>query len=133
MHGYMYIHVCVRVCLCVSCSVMSDSCDPRNCSPPVSSVHGILQARILEWVSISFSRGSSPPRNRTPVSCIVGGSLPLSQQGDQGYGITNTLVDSDVGGTYQSTAWEMPGHRKLRDLESDGRVPVWALSLTSYP
>ena len=40
-------------------------CDPTNCSPPGSSVHGILQARILEWVAISFSRGSSRPRDWT--------------------------------------------------------------------
>ena len=40
-------------------SVMSDSCDPIDCSPPASYVHGILQARILEWVAISSSRGSS--------------------------------------------------------------------------
>ena len=38
--------------------------DPIDCSPPGSSVHGILQARILEWVAVSFSRGSSPPRDR---------------------------------------------------------------------
>ena len=42
-------------------------------SPPGSSVHGILQARILEWVTISFSRGSSRPRNQTEVSCIASG------------------------------------------------------------
>ena len=42
------------------------------CSPPGSSVHGILQARILEWVAIPFSRGSSPPRDWTRVSCIPG-------------------------------------------------------------
>jgi len=41
-----------------------------DCSPPGSSVHGILQARILEWVAISFSRGSSPPRDQTHISCI---------------------------------------------------------------
>ena len=40
-------------------------CNPVDCSPPGSSVHGILQARILEWVAISFSRGSSQPRDRT--------------------------------------------------------------------
>ena len=39
-----------------------------NCSPPGSSVHGIFQARILEWIAISFSRGSSQPRNRTQES-----------------------------------------------------------------
>ena len=38
-------------------------CDPVDCSPPGSSVHGTLQARILEWVAVSFSRGSSPPRD----------------------------------------------------------------------
>ena len=43
-------------------------CDPVDCSLPSSSVHGILQARILEWVVISFSRGSSRPRDRTWVS-----------------------------------------------------------------
>ena len=52
---------------------MSDSCDPMDYSPPGSSFHGIFQARILEWVAISFSRGSSGPRNRTWVSCIAGG------------------------------------------------------------
>ena len=47
-------------------------CDPMDCSPPGSSVHGILQARILEWVAISFSRRSSQSRDRTCVSCIAG-------------------------------------------------------------
>ena len=59
--------------LCVlvtqSCPTLCDSVD---CSPPGSSVHGILQARILEWVAISYSRGSSWPRNQTWVSCISG-------------------------------------------------------------
>ena len=47
-------------------------CDPVDCSPSGSSIYGILQARILEWVAISFSRGSSWPRNQTWVSCIAG-------------------------------------------------------------
>ena len=46
-------------------------CDPVDCSPPGSSVHGILQARILEWVAISFSKGSSRHRNQTQVSRIA--------------------------------------------------------------
>jgi len=46
-------------------------CDPMNYSPPSFSVHGIFQARILEWVAISFSRGSSQPRDQTQVSCIA--------------------------------------------------------------
>ena len=45
-------------------------CDPEDCSPPGSSVPRILQARILEWVAISSSRGSSQPRDWTHISCI---------------------------------------------------------------
>ena len=44
-------------------------CNPMDCSPPGSSVHEILQARVLEWVAISSSRGSSQPRDGTQVSC----------------------------------------------------------------
>ena len=59
------------MCLCVivtqSCLSL---CDPMDCSRPGSSVHGISQARILEWAVISFSMGSSRPRDQTWVSCI---------------------------------------------------------------
>ena len=48
-------------------------CDPIDYSLPGSSVHGILQARILEWVAVPFSSGSSQPRDWTQVSCIAGG------------------------------------------------------------
>ena len=47
-------------------------CDPMDCNPPVSSVRGIFQASVLEWVAISFSRGSFQPRERTWVSCTAG-------------------------------------------------------------
>ena len=50
-------------------------CDPMDCNPPGSSVHGILQARTLEWVAIPFSRGSFCPRDWTQVSCIQTDSL----------------------------------------------------------
>ena len=53
-----------KMCLCV-CSVASDSVTPLwDCVPPGSSVHGIHQARVLEWVAISSSRGSSQPKER---------------------------------------------------------------------
>ena len=58
---------------CICHPVMSDFFDPMDCSPPSSSVHGILQARILEWVTIPFSKGSSQPRDRTQGSHIAGG------------------------------------------------------------
>ena len=54
--------------MCVSCLTL---CDPTKCRLPVSSVHGILQAKILEWAAISFFRGSSRPRGRTWVSHIA--------------------------------------------------------------
>ena len=47
-------------------------CNPMDYSPPGSSVHESLQARILEWAAIPFSRGSSQPRDQTQVSCIAG-------------------------------------------------------------
>ena len=56
---------CVRVC-----SVASDSLGPYDCSPPGFSVHGIIQARILEWVAVPFSRGSSQPWDGTHNSYI---------------------------------------------------------------
>ena len=60
-------------CGCVLVAQLSPTlCDPKDCSPPGSSVHRILQARILEWVAIPFSRGSSWPRDRTHFSCIGG-------------------------------------------------------------
>ena len=61
----------VRLCVLVAPLCLT-FCDPMDCSPQGSSVHGIFQARILEWVAISFSRGSSQPRNRIQVSCIAG-------------------------------------------------------------
>ena len=62
--------MCVCMCMLVaqSCLIL---CDPMNCSPPGSYVHGILQAGILEWVAIAFSKGSSRPRDWTQVSCIA--------------------------------------------------------------
>ena len=72
-------------------------CDPMDCSLPGSSVHGIFQARVLEWIAVSFSRRSSRPRDRTQVSHIVDGrftiwttsEVPMSQlfaSGDQSIG-----------------------------------------------
>ena len=60
---------CVRALLLQSCPSL---CGLMDCSPPGSSVHRILQARILEWIAMPSSRGSSQPRDRTQVSCITG-------------------------------------------------------------
>ena len=60
-----------RCYICVSCSAMT-LCNPTDGSPLDSSVHGILQLRILEWVAIPFFIGSSQPRDKNLVSCISG-------------------------------------------------------------
>ena len=65
----MSVHSVAQLCLTL--------CDPMDCSPPGSSVHGILQARTLVWVAMSSSRGSSWPRGRTWVSCIAGGFFTI--------------------------------------------------------
>ena len=56
-------------------------CDPMDCSLPGSSVHGILQARTVEWVAIPFFRGSPGPRDKTHVSCIAGGLFTTEPPG----------------------------------------------------
>ena len=58
VHGYLVTQSCLTLC------------DPIDCSPPGLSVHGILQARILEWVAISSSRASSWPRDQIRISCV---------------------------------------------------------------
>ena len=76
------IYVCLCVCACARTHVKllqlcPTLCNTMDCSPPGSSVHDILQARILEWVAIPFSRGSSPPRYWTWVSCTAAKFLTL--------------------------------------------------------
>ena len=56
-------------------------CDPLDCSPPGSSVHGILQGKILEWVAILFSRRSSQPRDQTQSPVLQAASLPSEPPG----------------------------------------------------
>ena len=74
--GYLVKFHCesenVSVLFTQSCPAL---CDPMDCSLPGSSVHGISQARIREWIAISFSRGSSQPGAHTQVSCPVSPAL----------------------------------------------------------
>ena len=72
--------LCVCVCVCV-CVLVAQSCltlcDPMDGSPPGCSVHGILQTRILEWVAMPSSRGSSQTRDQTQVSCTADGFFTI--------------------------------------------------------
>ena len=73
---YRSNYSCPALCCAQSCLTL---CDPTDYSPPGSSVRGIFQARILEWVAISYSSGSYQSRDRTHISCTD--TLPLSHQG----------------------------------------------------
>ena len=66
---YCYEKVKVKALVTQLCPTL---CDPMDCSPPGSSVHGISHTRIWEWVAIPFSKGSSQPSEWTWVSCIAG-------------------------------------------------------------
>ena len=69
-------HCC---CYCLGAQSCLILCNPMDCSPPGSSVHGISQSRILEWVAISFSRGFSQPGDQTQVSYMTGGCFTTEQ------------------------------------------------------
>ena len=76
------------VCVCAhSCSTL---CYTMDCSPPGSSVHGILQARTPEWVAMPSSRRSSPPRQQTRISCLD--SLSLGKPNTKGAGPSDLLL-----------------------------------------
>ena len=70
-------NVVVAILVTKSCRTL---CSPMDCSTPGFSVHGTSQARIVDWLAISFSKGSSQPRDPIQDSCIAGGSLLTSHQ-----------------------------------------------------
>ena len=78
--------------------------NPVDCSPPDSSVHGILQARILEWVAIPFSRRSSRPREQTQVSCIAGRFLKSEPPEKP---VSNLLCGEHLVSSYSQIVWHL--------------------------
>ena len=88
-------------------------CDPVDCSLPSSSVHGILQARILEWGAISFSRGSSWPRDRTWVSRIGDRCFNLWATREAPWLFTWNQIDSKVMCVKNWTVWDFYPTYKL--------------------
>ena len=94
-----------------ACSVMKSCltlCDPMDCSPPGSSVRGILEARLLEWVAMPSSRGSSRPRNRTYVSRTGRQIL------------------------YHCAAWEAPVLSRVLSLCSESRAQIFSSVLVTH-
>ena len=106
-YSFMWVHA-------QSCPTL---CEPKDCSLPGSSVHGILQARILEWVAISFSRGSSHLRNWTQVSCI--------------FYIAGECSTAEPPGKPQTHIVSINSHRKLNGggilqlTSTEGRRECW--------
>ena len=84
---------------------MSDSLDPMDCSLPGSSVHGILQARILEWAAISFSRRSFQPKDQIWVSCIAGKFCTISAMRDAPY--ISWIVSKKKNLDFIDVTWKM--------------------------
>ena len=68
---WYFVYKCIYIYVCVA-QMCPTLCDPMDWSPPCSSVHGLLQGRIVEWIAMHFSRGSSQLRDWTQVSCIAG-------------------------------------------------------------
>ena len=97
----------------LSHSILSN-CDPTDCSPPGSSVLGIFQARLLEWVAISSSGGSSRPRDRTQVFCIAGRFFPAEPAGPDLFASLQIWVQGEggtallAGGSFPSWPLEAP-------------------------
>ena len=102
---------------------VAQSC-PTLCDPMDYTIHGILQARILEWVAIPFFRGSSQPRDRNQVSCIAGKSVTSWA--------TREAMNTNLGKLWKMVrdreAWHAAVHGVLKDRT---RVGDWMMT-TSY-
>ena len=117
-------------CHCCCCSITQSCptpCDPTDCSLPGSSIHGIFQARILERVAISFSRGSSRPRDRTQVSHLAGRHFTLSATREaykkQGRGFLKTNVEQNMP-VIKCTVWGLGLRTSQLHTPSVAATPV---------
>ena len=117
---YYYHYVCAK-----SLQLCQTLCDPMDCSPPSSSVHGILQARILEWVVISFFRGSSWPRDRAPCPLHLlhwqVNSLPLVPPGKPIIGIQHFLKNK------WGLPWDDTHNTETFKVECKSQLPTFQL------
>ena len=142
-HADDLITTCVCVCVLVT-QLCPTLCDPMNCSPPGFSVHGILQARILEWIAIPFSRGSSRARDRTLVSCTAAIFFTVWDTGKSHYNLitsfktpssytgitswsTRTSTYEWEEGTDQSTTTHSRLFSRTLNLKHNGQGETWLL------
>ena len=102
-------------------------CDPVDCSIPGSSVHGILQARILEWVTISFSRGTSRPRDQTWASRIEGRRFNL-------WATREALISREILNPFRVTSDPQDSQKSLVKWVIHGiELPSPKLYILSFP
>ena len=111
--GFLYL--CTLLLLLFRHSVLSDSCNPMGCSPPGSSVHGIFQARILEWVAISFSGDLPDPGIQSVSSALEGGFFIAEKPGKPAFAhpLPNYLRYSI---SLSLTGWPLPISQALQTL-----------------
>ena len=108
-------------------------CDPMDCSPPGSSVHGILQARILEWIDISSPEGYSPPRDQTRISYVscIGRQVLYQQRHLESPDRTQTYTQKTLGQSCPKSSKNAPiilGEnlaKHLEDLHLEEGNPLW--------
>ena len=110
--------------------------DPMDCRLWSSSVHGVLQARILKWFAIPFSRGSSRPRDRTQVSRIVGRRFTIWATREESYKLLWTrpcqLIEKLVWRGYPACLLKTHPHPPSLVFHQGGtRPPLWALPVSS--
>ena len=121
-NGKDYLHL--QTLFFVRAQAYLTLCNPMCCSPPGSSVHRIYQARILEWVAISSSRGSSFLRDWIQISCLLNcqaDSLPLSHQVVHVWSLGQEDLLEEEMATYSSIlAWEIPWTEEPDRLQSMG-------------
>ena len=108
-------------------------CNPMDCSPPGYSVHAIFQARILEWVAISYSRGSSRPGDWTsPVSSeLLVDSLPAKSSGKPGWSYTGFNVPYAFFGALPLQSWRCSSCW-LTYSEKLKKILCWRLTTYNY-
>ena len=105
-------------------------CNPLDCSLPGSSVHGILQARILEWVAVPASRGSFQPKVRTQISCITGRFITTWATRETQELLTISQSHTTSGNTrlcisYQYSTPAFPGFVVVLSLRCFGKINIW--------
>ena len=122
----LYLYVCMCVCVLEKEKVKvlvillcPPLCDPMDYSPPGSSVHGILQTRILEWVAISFTRRSSWPRDWTQLSCIAGRLFTVWTTRE---GNGNPLQYSCSENPMDGGAWWPTVHRVTKESDTSQQI-----------